>query len=95
MAESQIRPRDLYSPRDLYNSAYRAEPMSVEWYEVWADESAEIPYVLVLCLRGEAAEVLDPGAGNTVVFSGKTYEEAKMWLLEDEYVLVGRKERDE
>ena len=36
-------------------------------------------------------EVLDPAEGET--FEPSTYEDARMRLLEDEYVLVGRKER--
>jgi hypothetical protein len=69
--------------------------MSMNWYEIWADEGHAVPYVLLLRPVHEGFEVLDPTNGNKSVLVSSSYEDAKMWLLEDEYVLVGRKELDE
>jgi hypothetical protein len=69
--------------------------MNMGWYEVWADEGHDVPYVLLLRPAARGFEVLDPTNGNKKVFESTSYEDAKMWLLEDEYVLVGRKELDE
>lgn len=68
--------------------------MKHNWYELWADESGEIPYVLLVRPRGEIIEIYDFRKECTVRTSG-SYEELKMWLLEDEYRLVeGRMEED-
>ena len=40
-------------------------------------------------------EILDPAEQNKKVFETESYEVARMWLLEDEFVQVGRKELDE
>jgi len=69
--------------------------MKTGWYEVWADEGHAIPYVLLLRPVEQAFEVLDPAEGNRKVFESPNYDDARMWLLEDEYVLVGRKEIDD
>jgi hypothetical protein len=65
------------------------------WYEVWADEGSGIPYLLLLRLADVGFEVLDPAQGNRRTYQSSTYEDARNWLLEDEYVLVGRKYLDE
>jgi hypothetical protein len=61
------------------------------WYEVWVDESTDVPYAL-LVLPGEAQDggvvIIDPKEGDKVVHTARTYEEAKLWLLEDEYTRV-------
>ncbi len=61
----------------------------MKWYEVWSDESFDEPYLLVLgkTVRGEIV-VIDPKEHNKVVFRSNDYDEAKLWLLEDEYTLV-------
>ena len=69
--------------------------MSENWYEFWADEGLSVPYVLLLRPRSNGFEVLDPAVGNKKVFASESYEEAMMWLQEDEYVLVGRKNIDD
>jgi hypothetical protein len=69
--------------------------MKTNWYEVWADEGLPVPYVLLLRPAQGAFEVLDPAEGNKKVFESPRYDDARMWLLEDEYVLVGRKEVDD
>ena len=69
--------------------------MSNSWYEVWADESHDVPYVLLLRPTDDGYEVLDPAERNRQIFRSAQYEGARMWLLEDEFVRVGRKELDE
>jgi hypothetical protein len=69
--------------------------MSTNWYEVWADEGHDVPYVLLLRPAAGGYEILDPAEGNRRAFQAGEYEEARMWLLEDEFVRVGRKELDQ
>jgi hypothetical protein len=69
--------------------------MNTNWYEVWADEGLPVPYLLLLRPTERAFEILDPAEGNKKVFEAANYDDARMWLLEDEYVLVGRKEQDD
>ena len=69
--------------------------MSKPWYEIWADEGHDIPYVLMLRPVGARFEVLDPRRDNARVFESDTYQSAKLYLLEDEFVCVGRKELDD
>ena len=66
-----------------------------DWFEVWADEGPAIPYLLLLRPVGGGFEVLDPAQGNRRAFESSSYEDARNWLLEDEYVIVGRKWLDE
>ena len=69
--------------------------MKTNWYEVWADEGLPVPYILLLRPGERTFEILDPAEGNKKVFESPKYDDARMWLLEDEYVLVGRKELDD
>jgi hypothetical protein len=69
--------------------------MKTSWYELWADEGLPVPYILLLRPTQGAFEVLDPAEDNKKVFESPSYDDARMWLLEDEYVLVGRKELDD
>jgi hypothetical protein len=69
--------------------------MNTHWYEVWADEGHNVPYLLLLRPSGARFEVLDPAEENRLVFVASSYEEARLWLLEDEFVCIGRKELDE
>lgn len=64
--------------------------MSETWYEIWADEGLEVPYLLLVLPEnsGEGVVVLDPNERGQVVHRAKDYEEARLWLLEDEYRLV-------
>ncbi len=58
------------------------------WYEVWADDGLDLPYVLVLIPRHEGKfEVFDPQE-RRVAFKAASYDEAKLWLLADEYTRV-------
>jgi hypothetical protein len=62
--------------------------MSDAWYEVWADEGAEPPYLLLVLPCGDRVLVQDPRDSNRVVFAGTSYSEVRNWLLEDEYTIV-------
>lgn len=57
--------------------------------ELWIDPTASPPYVLIL-LADEAGNcaVYDPSQSYQVIFSSSNYQEAKLWLLEDEYERV-------
>jgi hypothetical protein len=64
------------------------DPAKTDWdfVEVWIDPLLSPPYLLLL--MGEpsgSCRVHDPADGYKVVFSSSTYDEAKTWLLEDEY----------
>jgi hypothetical protein len=69
--------------------------VKTNWYEVWADEGLPVPYLLLLRPTEREFEIFDPAEGNKKVFESSNYEDARTWLLEDEYVLVGRKELDD
>jgi len=57
--------------------------------ELWIDPTASPPYVLILLGHDSGAtQIYDPAEQYQVIFSGSTYEEAKLWLLEDEYERV-------
>jgi hypothetical protein len=65
--------------------------MNRDWYEVWVDESTDVPYVLFMlpdAARAGGVVIIDPKVGDKVVYAAGTYEEAKLWLLEDEYTRV-------
>ena len=70
--------------------------MSIDWYEVWADDGLAVPYLLILrpCADG-TFEVIDPKEGDRRAFHAETHEAARLWLLEDEYERVGRVSRSE
>lgn len=63
-----------------------------------AGRGQDVPYLLLVRPTRPTDggfEVVDPVEGNRRVFSGPDYEALRMWLLEDEFVCVGRKELDE
>ena len=72
--------------------------MIQNWYEIWVDESLEIPYILLICpSKNNPNEILviDPKENNQVIEHMPDYEMAVQWLCEDEYTLVdGRMEID-
>jgi hypothetical protein len=72
--------------------------MIQNWYEVWVDESTEIPYVLFVCpstVNLKEILIIDPKENNKVIKNMPSYEMAIQWLQEDEYTLVnGRMEVD-
>ena len=60
-----------------------------QFTELWVDPTSIPPYVLMLL--GDDQDnfcIFDPAEGYKVVFACSSYEEAKMWLLEDEYERV-------
>jgi hypothetical protein len=64
------------------------DPAKSDWdfVEVWIDPMLSPPYILLLL--GDPAgscRVYDPAENYKVVFSSATYDEAQIWLLEDEY----------
>lgn len=60
-----------------------------DFTELWIDPTASPPYVLIL-LSHELGktQIYDPAKQYQVVFASQTYQEAKLWLLEDEYERV-------
>jgi hypothetical protein len=65
--------------------------MIYEWYEVWADETHDTPYLLFLCPSPKEQGqylILDPKEDNRVVDVLPDYDSARLWLLEDEFTLV-------
>ena len=63
-----------------------------QWYEVWVDETLTIPYLLLVVADESVSEkgviILDPKEGMKIVYKAPSYEYAKGWLLEDEYIMV-------
>jgi hypothetical protein len=69
----------------------RAQSPQNEWdfAEFWLDPTASPLYALLLLAKESGpCRVLDPAKGYRQVFSGASYREAKLWLLEDEYERV-------
>ena len=58
--------------------------MNNEWFEVWASDSTELPYLLLLRPSGAGFEILDPAEKNRKVHEASTYEDARYWLLEQD-----------
>lgn len=57
--------------------------------EVWVDPTSVPPYVLMLLGDDESNFcIFDPTEGYKIVFASYSYQEAKLWLLEDEYERV-------
>ena len=73
--------------------------MMKNWYEIWVDESTEIPYVLFIYPSKTDPEeilIIDPKENNQVIKKMPDYQTAELWLSEDEYILVeGRMEEDD
>lgn len=61
-----------------------------EWtfIEVWTDATSKVPYLLLLVADQDGFKIYDPKDNYNEVFSASTYEEAKLWLVEDEYERV-------
>ena len=72
--------------------------MIQKWYEIWVDESTEVPYVLFVCPdRNDFNKIIiiDPKE-DQIIENMPNYEMAKDWLCEDEYTLVnGRMKVDD
>jgi len=73
--------------------------MNLDWYEVWADESSDIPYLLLLCPNKHNPNellIIDPKENNSVIQTMASYNEAALWLAEDEYTIIkGRMHYDD
>lgn len=66
--------------------------------EVWADLTLTPPYILLLLggnSREESCRVLDPSEGYKEIFAGEDYNQAQLWLLEDEYEPLGCADEDQ
>lgn len=60
-----------------------------EFTELWIDPTASPPYVLILLSDTDSRIcIYDPTQNYQIVFSSGNYEQAKLWLLEDEYQRV-------
>ena len=60
-----------------------------QFTELWVDPTAVPAYVLILLGDSDGnCCVYDPNQGYKIVFSSYSYEQAKLWLLEDEYERV-------
>ncbi len=57
--------------------------------EIWVDPTSVPPYVLMLLGDDERNFcIFDPTEGYKIVFASSSYQEAELWLLEDEYERV-------
>ena len=64
------------------------DPVKDEWsfLEVWIDPMQSPPYLLMLMGdRMGVCRVCDPVENYKVVLTSQSYEEAQLWLLEDEF----------
>jgi hypothetical protein len=60
-----------------------------QFTEIWVDPTSVPPYVLMLLGDDEDNFcIFDPKEGYEIVFTSSSYEEAELWLLEDEYERV-------
>ncbi|WP_094193666.1 hypothetical protein [Bradyrhizobium viridifuturi] len=59
------------------------------WYEVWVDDTARPPYVLILLSdkSGSSFDIYDPGE-KSICHTTSSYQDAMFWLTEDEYTKV-------
>ena len=59
------------------------------WYEVWADDTARAPYILILLFHEEkhSFDIYGPGE-KTVRHTCGAYQDAMFWLTADEYTKV-------
>jgi hypothetical protein len=63
--------------------------MMAEWYEVWADEGLNPPYLLLVReTKDGRVEILDPRGDYRLAYVAESYEAAREWLTEDEYTRV-------
>ena len=72
--------------------------MASHWYEVWTEETLELPYILLIVAKnGEEGlvQIYDPREGMQLIYHAPNYQAAKDWLWEDEYTRVdGRMVRE-
>jgi hypothetical protein len=71
--------------------SYPVPDLADNWQftELWIDPTASPPYTLILLSdpSGNSA-IYDPAQNYQPIFTSSTYQEAKLWLLEDEYERV-------
>jgi hypothetical protein len=66
-----------------------------QFVETWIDPTSEIPYVLLLIAEETGGfKVYDPKENYAVIFSSDSYEDAKNFLMEDEYEQVKGRYQD-
>ncbi len=64
------------------------DPVKDNWnfLEVWVDPMQSPPYILLLLGdRAGHCHILDPAEGYKQIKNCNNYEQAQLWLLEDEY----------
>lgn len=64
------------------------DPVKDEWdfLEIWIDSMQSPPYLLMLMGdRMGVCRICDPVENNKIVLTSQGYEEAQLWLLEDEF----------
>jgi hypothetical protein len=60
-----------------------------DFTELWVDPTASPPYVLILlCDDRQNCNIYDPAQNYQIIFTASSYQDAKLWLLEDEYERV-------
>ncbi len=73
---------------DDISLSHTPNPVRDEWQfvEVWIEPMQSPPYVLMLMGdRMGICHICDPAENYRVVQTSKSYEEAQLWLLEDEF----------
>ena len=69
--------------------------MNHSWYEVWVDEGLTPPYVLLVVSKVEGTIIVFDPKTSKVAYEAGSYEDVKLWLLEDEFRRVdGRMQLD-
>lgn len=71
-----------------------------KWFEVWFAEGEDggPSYLLILkpdTTIPEKVMVINPQEGYKIIRSGQSYEDIRLWLLEDEFSLVEGREFSE
>jgi hypothetical protein len=62
---------------------------SWQFVELWVDPIVFPPKLLMLvCDQQGACNIYNPTTNYSLMFSGANYEDAQLWLLEDEYERV-------
>lgn len=64
-----------------------------KWFEIWFAEGEDVGPSYLLILKSDTATpgqviVIDPQEGYKIIRSGQSYEDIRLWLLEDEFSLV-------
>lgn len=61
-----------------------------KWIEVWI-ETNDYRFLLVLkCYSDNRIELTDPQAGHSIIETFSAYDDANIWLIDDEYSKIGR-----